>query len=139
MARPKHPLNHLMFVDGKATKEYRAWNAMRHRSYKVFVDDRFTDKDNGFQAFLDDVGFCPDPSLELDRKDNDKGYEPGNLRWTTRKENLANRSNTLIVINYDGSKEPLSKFCERTGQNPLRLKQRFGIRKVRILHASELA
>ena len=29
---------------------------------------------------------------ELDRKDNDGHYEPGNLRWVTRKQNVANRT-----------------------------------------------
>lgn len=27
---------------------------------------------------------------ELDRRDNDKGYEPGNLKWSTRAENIKN-------------------------------------------------
>jgi hypothetical protein len=31
------------------------------------------------------------PALELDRKDTNKGYEPGNLRFTTRKINAGNR------------------------------------------------
>jgi len=30
-------------------------------------------------------------NLELDRIDNNKGYEPGNLRWSTRSENVLNR------------------------------------------------
>ena len=32
-----------------------------------------------------------DPALELDRIDNDKGYEPGNLRFCTREKNMVNR------------------------------------------------
>src|ERR1035437_8220797 len=31
------------------------------------------------------------PSLELDRKDNDKGYEPYNLQFSTRAQNMENR------------------------------------------------
>ena len=31
------------------------------------------------------------PSLELDRIDVDKGYEPGNIRFVTRSQNAANK------------------------------------------------
>ena len=136
MARPKHRLHHLMFVDGKLTKEYRSYSGMRHRSYNVEVSEKFRGGD-GFELFLNDVGPCPDPSLDLDRIDNSKGYEPGNLRWSSRKDNLNNRSVTLKVENYNGVIESLQDFCLRTNQNPLRLRQRYRGRKQ--LHASELA
>lgn len=32
-----------------------------------------------------------DPTLSLDRIDNDRGYEPGNLRMATRREQMRNR------------------------------------------------
>lgn len=32
----------------------------------------------------------PDRKMELDRIDNNKGYEPGNLRWATRQQNTSN-------------------------------------------------
>ena len=78
-----------------------------------------------------------DCSPALDRIDNSKGYEPGNLRWSSRKDNLNNRSVTLKVENYNGVIESLQDFCLRTNQNPLRLRQRYRGRKQ--LHASELA
>jgi hypothetical protein len=43
-----------------------------------------------FEDFLFDMGECP-PGLMLDRIDNDRGYEPGNCRWTTRSEQMLNR------------------------------------------------
>jgi len=36
--------------------------------------------------------------VEIDRKDNDGHYEPGNLRLVTRKENITNRRNTKRVL-----------------------------------------
>src|SRR6266699_1203709 len=46
---------------------------------------------DGFANFLADVGERP-PDKTLDRFPNNQGnYEPGNCRWATAKEQLANR------------------------------------------------
>lgn len=57
----------------------------------IAVDPEFTCPITGFAAFLADVGKKPDPSLTLDRICNDRGYEPGNLQWTSRSNQQANR------------------------------------------------
>lgn len=44
---------------------------------------------------LENLGERP-PKYELDRVDNNRGYAPGNLRWATRKQNVANRQNTIL-------------------------------------------
>ena len=38
----------------------------------------------------------PSRELEIDRIDNMRHYEPGNLRWATREQNQANRRNTRL-------------------------------------------
>lgn len=53
---------------------------------------------NDFGAFLADVGERPTPRHTIDRFPNNNGnYEPGNVRWATRKEQVANRRSTRFV------------------------------------------
>lgn len=83
------------------TVEYTAWVAMKkrcylqnHRNYKYYggrgitVCDRWRDS---FENFLADVGRKSSPRLSLDRIDNNGNYEPGNVRWATKSEQLLNR------------------------------------------------
>lgn len=44
-----------------------------------------------FDDFLAHIGPKPDPTLTLDRIDNGRGYEPGNVRWATKSEQALNR------------------------------------------------
>ncbi len=55
----------------------------------IQVCDRWRGKD-GYANFLADMGEPPD-GLTLERKENDKGYQPSNCRWATWKEQAANR------------------------------------------------
>lgn len=44
-----------------------------------------------FLGWLDEnLGHCPN-GMSLDRIDNDRGYEPGNLRWATRSQQVKNQ------------------------------------------------
>lgn len=61
----------------------------------IFIYPRWRES---FAAFIEDVGRRPSPDLTLDRIKNDLGYFPGNVRWTTRKEQANNRRRALSVI-----------------------------------------
>lgn len=56
----------------------------------ITVCERWLAKD-GFENFIADVGYRPHKDLSIDRKDNNGNYEPGNCKWSTRKEQAGNR------------------------------------------------
>jgi hypothetical protein len=88
---------------GQRTPEYVAWDAMIQRCTNP-NDTRYADYGGrgitvhsawreSFLIFLGDVGVKPEPKSQysIDRIDNDRGYEPGNVRWATRSEQQRNR------------------------------------------------
>jgi hypothetical protein len=81
---------------------YNSWNAMKARCFNV---NHWQFKDwggrgitvceewlNSFAAFYRDVEATWAPGLSIDRYPNKDGnYEPGNVRWATRKEQQNHR------------------------------------------------
>jgi hypothetical protein len=71
-----------------------------------------------FQAFLSHIGPKPTSKHSVDRIDNAKGYEPGNVRWATSLEQSANRKRTTMV-DYQGVRQPLSLLARAYGLQPI--------------------
>jgi len=83
----------------RKTKTYTIWSGLIQRCYNPKNQDYALYGGRGiavhepwktFEGFLKDMGICPN-GLEIDRIDVDGNYEPGNCRWVTHKENVANR------------------------------------------------
>jgi hypothetical protein len=99
---------------GKRSRAYRLWTGVINRCENENCDEypRYGGRGIGmcdewrssfatFNAHILTLGPCP-PGMSLDRKDNDRGYEPGNVRWATRKEQAQNRGgqrrNRLVTV-----------------------------------------
>jgi hypothetical protein len=83
------------------TPEYQAWLAMQkrcavkngHPDYSTYVERGIRvcrEWERSFESFLSHIGPRPSPRHSVDRIDNDRGYEPGNVRWATPSEQLRN-------------------------------------------------
>jgi hypothetical protein len=106
------------------TRTYRAWNSMIRRccypedscypqygAVGVTVCERWHDYD----VFHDDMGECPN-GMTLDRIDGTKGYELGNTRWATPKEQARNtRRNRMLTFN--GRTQCMAAWAEELGLN----------------------
>ncbi len=106
------------------TPEHLVWKDMKRRclaedrpQYKnyggrgVKVCKRWCDS---FTVFLADVGVRPSPKHSIERIDNDGDYEPGNVRWATRREQSRNKR-TSRLITFQGETLCLKDWAMKFG------------------------
>jgi hypothetical protein len=106
------------------TAEYAIWHTMKARclnpkdqGYKGYggrgigIHEPWV---NDFMAFYNYVGPRPTPLHSIDRINNNGNYEPGNVRWATRKEQSRNKSHTRLIT-FDGETMCLTDWAQRLG------------------------
>lgn len=110
---------------GRKRPEYYIWRGMvcrcldakaadypRYGGAGITLCKRWRD----FALFLADMGPRPSPEHTIDRKDNRKGYSPGNCRWATRKEQGRNMS-TNRLLTFRGETRCLAEWAEVLGKS----------------------
>jgi hypothetical protein len=90
---------------------YSVWRGMMHRCHiptteqyedyggrGIFVCDAWHDVRKFVEDIETEIGVRP-TGMQIDRVNNNKGYQPGNVKWSTSKENCRNtRRNHLVTI-----------------------------------------
>lgn len=110
--RKKHGLSN--------TPTYNVWERMVRRCINpkdkdwceyggkgITVSERWRE----FVNFLADMGERPSPAYSIDRIDGSRGYEPGNCRWATAKEQSRNRC-TNRYVTFQGKQMLLVEVAE---------------------------
>ena len=119
MVREKYTI-HGMASSANRHRLYKIWARMlqrcnnpKNKGYKDYGGRGITvcDEWQKFEPFMKwafDNGYKD--SLEIDRRDNNKGYSPENCRFVTRSQNMLNtRYNRLVTIN--GETKPATTWA----------------------------
>jgi len=110
---------------GVTSLTYSSWKSMlgrcrcsaSHPNYALYagrgirVCDAWT---GSFEQFLKDMGPRPSKKHSLDRIDSNGHYEPGNCRWATVREQLANRRNSQ-KIEFNGKTQTIGDWALELG------------------------
>lgn len=131
--RVRQPVRHGHASTRKPSPEYNAWRSLiqrctnpKHPVYKDYGGRGITVCRRwraSFSDFLADVGPRPDPKHEIDRINNDHGYEPGNVRWVTRSEQARNTRRTRHLT-HNGRTQCVTDWALELGVRPRNITQR---------------
>jgi len=78
----------------------------------ITVAQEWRDNKKAFLTHVQTLSGWDIPSLEMDRIDCDKGYEPGNVRFITRKENMLNKRKMGDKEHYIRELESRLRSCK---------------------------
>ena len=134
------------------TKIHSKWNEIKTRCYNPNCKDypdyggrgitMFEDWKENFQAFYDYVSMLEnygEKNYSLDRIENNGNYEPGNVRWATKKQQSRNTRQN-IKVNYKGVEMCLMEAAEKSGIRYTTLRERYkrGDRDDRLFRAKKI-
>ena len=128
-------LKHGHRSSGKTTYIYKLWENLKQRTSNpnhprfndwggrgVTMYGPWCDSFLQFALFvLNSIGERPSDRHSFDRIDNARGYIPGNVRWSTAKEQAANRRPATMPqtrwVRFDGKDYSLKRFAGIVGRS----------------------
>jgi hypothetical protein len=107
------------------SRAYRIWADLRRRCRAGGDRGRYQERgirlhstwNDDFDAFVQDVGVAPGPRARLERIDQQVGYEPGNVVWTTTRTAPASRLNAHMIT-ANGKTLTLTEWAALAGLHP---------------------
>lgn len=127
-----------MSVQKLTTKNpaYHCWYSMVGRCTKpsfshyenyggagITVFDAWVGFPDGFNRFLSHIGERPSSGHQIDRINNSRGYEPGNVRWATTREQARNRGQNLFLV-FNGKRMCAADWATELGISRQSLQKR---------------
>ncbi len=128
-------LKHGHRKNGKTTYLYKVWENIKQRTsnpnHPRFRDwcgrgvTTFAPWSDSFMRFalyvLNTLGERPSANYSLDRINNSLGYVPGNMRWSTAKEQAANRRTGRMSqtrwVRFDSQDYSVNGFARLVGRS----------------------
>lgn len=116
---------------------YHIWVALRNRcenpknqAYKDYGGRgiKLCNRWQIFENFYNDMYATYKKGLQIDRIDNNRGYEPENCKWVTSKEQQNNRRNNLFIEFY-GIRDTLANWANFFNINYYTLYNRIYVKK----------
>jgi hypothetical protein len=113
------------------TRTYRIWLNLRDRCNNPnnIRYDRYGGRGikcckrwNSYKLFLKDMKECP-PGLSIERRDNNKGYNPKNCYWGNSRQQSRNTSRN-IKLTFQGRTQVLGDWADELGIDRVTLQHR---------------
>lgn len=124
-------------VNGKNSKAYDCWKAIKQRCYNqnckeyqwygargITICNEWKDNYSAFYEHVSSLEHYGEEKRTLDRIDNNKGYQPGNVRWATPKEQNNNRRKRKSKYGTEEEKRQHALEYEREWQRRYREKKK---------------
>lgn len=130
----KAEMSNLYSTHGESgTDLYKLWKSAKHRcrdssqpNYGGRGIQMCQEWQESFLAFKDAMGPRPSREMTLERMDNNKGYEPGNVCWATRKEQ-ANNVRRNVMVSAFGKTQTIAEWADEKGLNYQTLRRRIRV------------